>query len=653
MLTTFTRRLSAIIVPFLFVSMSAFFASVSSVSAQHPDLDKLRELANANKDNDSLNCALFGELGYYYAFRNYDSSLYYLNKAVAFSDSIQNMELNVRYHTFLGMSYAINGHLDSSIKEMKVSEKLAKTHGLDSTLAQVQYGLGNAYHMIGEMNNSLDYFLKALSYFETKKQWLSVNSVKANIADIYLSLEEYEKARPIIMESNKYYVENGIQTGIRNGYGRLSKIFIYEGELDSAYKYLVLAKELTDERKEHDAWGEIEINLSKVLFLKNDFKAAIKHLEQSVMHYDTKGGNSEELVIAYSRLAYCYVIIGKSDEGLVEFEKATSLKADSEGLESQVVYYQCKYKIDSIRQDYKTSLEAYQIMSNISEQILDAEKSEQLTEMETKYDSEKKEAEIASLSQQATIQTLELEQKNLTILVGGVLVLLIAGFVFFANRQKTLKSQQSQAELEQRFLRSQLNPHFISNALLAVQNFMLKNQSDLAVTYLSKFSKLMRETLENSRREFILLEDELAMLTNFMDVHKMRLSDSFDYEVHVSDLIDPEVDTIPPMFVQPFVENAIAHGITPAGGKGKIELYFEKEGEYISIVIKDNGGGYTQATSQTQDHLSLSTTIIQERMAVFNKTLKKKISLVLANIKNEQGEILGAKVELKVPFKYI
>jgi LytS/YehU family sensor histidine kinase len=163
----------------------------------------------------------------------------------------------------------------------------------------------------------------------------------------------------------------------------------------------------------------------------------------------------------------------------------------------------------------------------------------------------------------------------------------------------------------------------------------------------------MREILENSRKEFILVEDEIQMLTNYLDIHRVRMNESFNYTIEVSENIDPGTDAIPPMFVQPFIENAIEHGIANAKGEGMIKLKLVKVGDYISIEITDNGDGLLQQKQERKEHTSLSTTIIKERMALLNKSLKKKIELAWGNIVNENGEVNGTKVELKVPYSYL
>lgn len=262
------------------------------------------------------------------------------------------------------------------------------------------------------------------------------------------------------------------------------------------------------------------------------------------------------------------------------------------------------------------------------------------------FDSEKKEAQIESLSQKSAIQSLEIKQKNQGIIIGLIVILFVLLTIYFIYKQQETKKQQAQTELEQHFLRSQLNPHFISNALVAVQNLMLKNESESAALYLTKFSKLMREVLENSRKEFIPVEEEISMLKNYLDIHKLRLG-TFDFSIEVDKDIDIELDTIPPMFVQPFLENAIEHGVSNIRN-GQIELQFLKDNNYISIAIKDNGAGLVWKT--IEGHNSLPSTIIKEKMDLFNKSLKRKIQLIINTIKDENGLIEGTLVELKVPF---
>ncbi|MEM9897372.1 MAG: histidine kinase, partial [Bacteroidota bacterium] len=203
-------------------------------------------------------------------------------------------------------------------------------------------------------------------------------------------------------------------------------------------------------------------------------------------------------------------------------------------------------------------------------------------------------------------------------------------------------------ELEQRFLRSQLNPHFISNALVAVQSSLLEKDIESAENYLTTFSRLMREMLENSRAEQIPIEDEVSMLQDFLTINKKRLKSGFDFSIKVADEIDQEFDTIPPMLIQPFVENAIEHGIAPKDENLVVAISFHKEESGIRVIVKDNGGGLKEAKVNSSKE-SLSTQIIKERLALFNQSLKEKMSLSIDNWKDEKQGRIGLEVTLTIP----
>ncbi|MEL6536600.1 MAG: ATP-binding protein, partial [Bacteroidota bacterium] len=133
--------------------------------------------------------------------------------------------------------------------------------------------------------------------------------------------------------------------------------------------------------------------------------------------------------------------------------------------------------------------------------------------------------------------------------------------------------------------------------------------------------------------------------------HQLRLEKPFEYEIQVAPEIDPQHEMIPPMFVQPFVENAIEHGVLNLKKGGKIELNFKKQGDFISIEVLDNGVGIQMTTVEGTSHSSLSTTIIKERMDLFNRNLRNKINLVVGNQTDESGQVRGTRVELMVPYQ--
>ncbi|SMD33172.1 Tetratricopeptide repeat-containing protein [Reichenbachiella faecimaris] len=625
--------------------------SFSDSSATLQYLDSVERFTPKDKMELTVESSIArGQL--YSQFLLFEKSNSYYKNAAAVSARQGFSKLSAKVNFLLAYNYSTTSNVDLA-KASFLTAKLYAEKAKDTlVISMILNNLGYLLENEGRLDSSIYYYVLATKFLNEENHKDQLAQGYNNIGYVYQTQQENELALEYF---KKGYDLAKQSTGVRPlVYANitLGDYFSELGQYDSALFYLEKALKIRQEKNFVEADYYLFVSLGHVYLNKNDFSKSEEFFLQALDIF-IRVEDEQGIADARYNLARIKFHFNQLDEAQASATAALQIAKELKDRTLVADIYDLQSQIYEKLGRYTQAFNALKSHVEIFKEVNQENKSKQIAEIQTKYETEKKEAEIATLSQQATIQNLELEQKNLAILIGGVMVLLIGGFVFFNNRQKSMKTQQSQMELEQRFLRSQLNPHFISNALLAVQNFMLKNQSETAVTYLSKFAKLMRETLENSRKEFIPLEDELEMLTNFMDVHKMRLNNSFEYEIHVSDQIDPEVDTIPPMFVQPFVENAIEHGITPSDGKGKIELKFEKEEEYISIVIKDNGGGYIQSTTASKDHQSLSTTIIRERMEVFNKTLKRKIQLILADVKGADGKTLGAQVELKVPYRYI
>jgi ligand-binding sensor domain-containing protein len=224
--------------------------------------------------------------------------------------------------------------------------------------------------------------------------------------------------------------------------------------------------------------------------------------------------------------------------------------------------------------------------------------------------------------------------------------------------KKMLTIEKQVFELEQKALRLQMNPHFIFNSLNAIQNFVLLNDTDKAVNYLAKFSHLMRMILANSTASFITLKDELRALTYYMDLEKLRFDDKFDYQIIRDPAIDEEFVEIPPMLFQPYVENAIIHGFVNSPNPGVLEIILKRQNSgTLLCVIHDNGIGREKAI-EIRDKSGIKRQpkgmiITQERIEIFNKQSNKNFSVKIIDLKDENGEAAGTRVEFTIQYKEI
>ncbi|MCF8234450.1 MAG: histidine kinase [Bacteroidales bacterium] len=221
--------------------------------------------------------------------------------------------------------------------------------------------------------------------------------------------------------------------------------------------------------------------------------------------------------------------------------------------------------------------------------------------------------------------------------------------------KKMLDIEKQMFDLEQKALQLQMNPHFIFNSLNSIQSFVLNNDTDKAISYLAKFSQLMRLILSNSRESYIPLKDEITALSYYMDIEKLRFDDKFDYEIIMDQHIDAEFTEIPPMIIQPYLENAIIHGLINSEKKGKIKIGFSLDKKNISCVVEDNGIGRERAVQIRNEsgikRKSRGMLITKERLEILKKQHNEKFSVNIIDLKNPDGSAKGTRVELIIHYR--
>jgi LytS/YehU family sensor histidine kinase len=217
-------------------------------------------------------------------------------------------------------------------------------------------------------------------------------------------------------------------------------------------------------------------------------------------------------------------------------------------------------------------------------------------------------------------------------------------------RNKELLHQKVKAETELIALRSQMNPHFIFNSLQSIQQYIRKNENKLADEYLIKFSKLIRLILENSNKRTIALEDELDALSFYMELEALRFNPPFKYELLTEPGIRKEAVYIPPLLIQPFVENSIWHGIKNLDRDGIITINIKKQDSNINIKVIDNGRLSTDNYINVLKKESMGMKITMERIRLFNETNNKRASVLNKEILDDNNIHIGNTVEFNLPY---
>ncbi|MFK7807056.1 MAG: histidine kinase [Saprospiraceae bacterium] len=243
-------------------------------------------------------------------------------------------------------------------------------------------------------------------------------------------------------------------------------------------------------------------------------------------------------------------------------------------------------------------------------------------------------------------------------------VFLIVGIIWFIYKdsiniikrkeeEKTRIAKQM-AELEMKALQSQMNPHFVSNALASIRYYIQDNKADQAGDYLARFAKLMRLFLESSKSNFTTLEDEIKLISLYVEMEQLRFEEQFDFQLDIGEKIDVYFIQIPTLLLQPFVENAINHGLFHKDGKGKLKVEFRLCGEaLLECIIEDDGIGQTAAKAisekSSKGHKSRGMQIVRERLEVLKYKDDMDIEIEIVDLENA-GVAVGTRVVLRIPF---
>ncbi|MEI6123676.1 MAG: two-component regulator propeller domain-containing protein [Bacteroidota bacterium] len=251
--------------------------------------------------------------------------------------------------------------------------------------------------------------------------------------------------------------------------------------------------------------------------------------------------------------------------------------------------------------------------------------------------------------------------------IGSALFISFLGWFIIYNRlrnirikhddeKRILEIEKQMFSLEQTALRLQMNPHFIFNSLNSIQSFVIANDTDKAIHYLAKFSQLMRFILSHSQQTFVPVSDEIKSMSIYLDIERLRFDNKFSYEFDIDENIDIEFIEIPPMIIQPYIENAIIHGILNKEGNGFIKIILKLMNEkYILCTVQDDGIGREKALEIKKrsdlKHKSRGMLITQKRLDILNERDKDLVNITITDLKDSYNNAKGTKVEIVIIYK--
>jgi tetratricopeptide (TPR) repeat protein len=467
------------------------------------------------------------------------------------------------------------------------------------------------YWAAGEIQKALNIHLRCLKISREIGYEFGIASALVDIGTDYIDLHQTEKGIPYYLESRKYInavTEPGYVLQI---YASVSSAFQFMNQPDSAYYYAYKAYTMAKQLNDKMALSSAMAMLTRIYHISGDHR------------------NAKKL-------------------GLETLELAKELK-----YKPQIRDICINLKAIYLREEnYKEALKVYELYIAARDSLSDEEVSKQAIEKEFSYNLEKKENEYRILAQQNEIQTLQLRQNHSILWWLGSLLVVILIVAWLLVRQGKLRNAHQHILSEQKLLRSQMNPHFVFNSLNSIQHLVISSQNNRAELYLSKFSKLIRGLLENSIKENLTLKEEIDILNAYLEMESLRFGSTFSYSIKVDNRIDPLRTNIPPFMIQPFIENAIWHGLLAKDDDRILKITIDYDSEKtIKCIVDDNGVG-REASAQKADIFSkqsLGISFVKQRIELIRETYNVSGKINLLDKKDVYNNSLGTTVIIILP----
>jgi len=584
-----------------------------------------------------------------------------------------------------------NGSLPLSIEVCEKAIRLAEAKKLDALWANALKTQGVNYYYLRENDSCLYYYKEAIVKFEEIGNQKQVGKILGNIGVVYKRNLDYSKALEYYLKEIEIFKKINYSDGLPSIYTNMGSLSVLMEEYDRAEDYFKSSLEIAEnthndgervntlnnlgvlyekQNKLQEALDVYNKSLSILLNIGDSQMESKLYLNMGIIHRRNKDldkasnyiqksfkirklkGDYEELLSVYNELfeiAFARKKFGEAKQFVGMMEDLALMNSDAGWLSDVNRAYSELYRATG---DYKSALEAYETHKVIADSLQSLQDEERYSDLMLKYDTDHSKQKVALMTQQGQIQKLELDKKNAWLVAMLVIMLLGIIAIVVSFRINKLKAQQKLMSLDQKVLLSQMNPHFLFNALTAVQSLILDDKGDEANVYLCELGVLVRSILEDSRKENISLRKELVTLEKYIDLQKLRFDYPINYRFEVDDKIDLDEINIPPMLTQPFIENALVHANLQNVPNPEILIKLDfVQDRYVEFSIQDNGIGVDASKKQhlMKEKKSLATRIANDRIQIYNYKSKYQMKLDIIDLKSIDSRRQGTLARFLIP----
>jgi len=604
---------------------------LSNLPLQAQTRDELKILVSQDSLSVEVKINYLIDLTKKYRAHNLDSALIYAGEAKTLATSLNNNNLLAKTRINKASVLYLK-------REFVEANKLLQSNILDKNLDSLNIALtylniGNIYNGKQENNKAITYYLKATKVFETYNDSSSMAKAYGNIGTINAKIGNHDKALEFL-EKSLLYIGNDQALKLQIT-SNVSAIYGDKGNYIKAIEVNKEAEQIALQINSKHALSAIYSNMCNQYRELKDYTISIEYGQKSL---GLKKELGLSLDVILNNIGYSYLLNKEYNKAIISFQ-SISLNANRNLRALVLNNLKNTYQQKGNKDKALEYANAYIILKDSLNKV---QQSSKVADLSEKYESDKKQQQIDLLNINSELQQTKLDkQRNLFIGIGSFLLLSLLLIYFWYKNQKTRQVLQN-TSLQHKLLQTQLNPHFLFHALNSIQTFIYQNKKEESISYLSSYSKLMRSILESSEQDFISVVEDSNAIKEYLNLQKLNFPEDVSLNVKVDSHI--EVLKIPPMFIQPFVENALVHGISSVD-KGTVLVHYTKQDDKLNVVISDNGKGIDKNGKNNTLHRSMGSEIIKNR--VFHLKQMHKYDVKINHDSNNEGTRIVVQFPLK------
>lgn len=545
--------------------------------------------------------------------------------------------------------------VENDLKAIPEKHPLAKKY--KDQLASILANMGNMYgNEYGNKEQALEYYHQSLKLIEETGNKISMAFLINDMAVMYGSANNPLKSKEYYEKCLKIFEEEGRTEDVAMVHCNLGVVLQRLGDSTAALNHFY--KSLKLGAKDNIVMAYTSNNIGMYYCYHGDFKKGLEYITKSLKLWE-KLNSKRGMSHSFYNMAKCYVMQKKYDEARDYANRALQMAQETKNPQYTLDAANLLIDINKQNNNYKSAFEMLQIADNAR----DSMNNTSLIKKQAQYQFEAR--ELMLKEEQKQLEQLHVQKQKYFYWVFALCVLLFATSLYMIYSRLRLRKERENKKLmlqikdaEIKALQAQMNPHFIFNSLNSVLEYIRRSEKDEAMKYLTKFSRLIRLVLETSGKSMVSLHHELELLQLYVDLEKLRFANNFTYKIVVDENLDIHNIEIPAMIIQPFVENAILHGLQNKqklmqekneSYNAKLSLEFIQEGKFLKCVIEDNGVGREKAKqikeAKTLSHQSMGMRITEERLDLINRDNWKVTFIDL----HENGVVSGTRVEILTP----